>query len=162
MTVGGATDSQHLLGFGLDLGSLATPTVQPGLPRTLRHFLDGGTEGCFPSVLKFSLPALSRPARAVLTHAWVVRANGLLPSCSPDVAIYIPSYKLKDRWVIWPLTLSERFRLHQLPLHFDPLLAGLCPHRHLPFPFEDAPSPEVYTLIFANCGGLLRGVFKEV
>ena len=45
-------------------------------------------------------------------HAGVVRANGLLPSCSPDVAIYAPSYKLKDRWVVWPLTLSERFQLH--------------------------------------------------
>ena len=59
LTVGGATDSQHLLGFGLDLGSSATPTVEPGLPHTLRHFLDGRTEGCFPSVLKSSLPALS-------------------------------------------------------------------------------------------------------
>ena len=58
-TVEGAMDSQYLLGFGLDLGSSATPTVEPGLPHTLRHFLDGRTEGCFPSVLKSSLPALS-------------------------------------------------------------------------------------------------------
>ncbi len=57
--VGGATDGQYLLGFGLDLGSSASPTVEPGLPHTLRHFLDGGTEGCFPSVLKSSLLALS-------------------------------------------------------------------------------------------------------
>ncbi len=45
LTVGGATDSQHLLGFGLDLGSSVTPSVEPGLQRTLHHFLDGGTEG---------------------------------------------------------------------------------------------------------------------
>jgi hypothetical protein len=160
-TVGGATDSQHLLDFGLDLGSSVTPTVKPGLPRTLRHFLDGGTEGCFPSVLKSSLPALSHSDRAVLMHAGVVRADGLLPSRCLDKAIYAPSYKLKDQWVVWSLMLPERFQLHQLPLHFDPLLAELCPRRHLPF--EDAPSPEVYTLIFcqlwgAPAGGLQGGL----
>ena len=128
-TVGGATDSQHLLGFGfgLDLGSSVTPTVKPGLSRTLRHFLDGRTGGCFPSVLKSSLPVLSQPAQAVLMHAGVVRADGLLPNCCSDMAIYALSYKLKDRWVVRPLMLLERFWLHQLPLHFDPLLAGLCP-----------------------------------
>jgi hypothetical protein len=90
-------------------------------------------------------------------HAGVVRADGLFPSCSPDVAIYAPSYKLKDCWVIRPLTLSEWFRLHQLPLHFDPLLAGLCPNRHLPF--EDALSPEVYTSIFHQLWGAPAGGF---
>ena len=57
--------------------------------------------------------------------------------------------------MVWPLTLSEQFRLHQLPLHFDPLLAGLRPDRHLPF--EDALSPEVYTSIFCQLWGAPAG-----
>ena len=39
---GGATDGQYLLGFGQDLGSSVAPAVGRGLPRTLRHVLDGG------------------------------------------------------------------------------------------------------------------------
>ena len=91
-------------------------------------------------------------------HTGVFRADGLLSSCSPDTAIYASSYKLKDRWVVQPLTLLERFQLHQLPLHFDPLSAGLRPNRHLPF--EDAPSPEVYTSIFHQLWGAPVGGFQ--
>ena len=43
--VGGATNGRHMLGFGCDLGSQVIPTVETGLLRTLRHFLDGGIEG---------------------------------------------------------------------------------------------------------------------
>jgi len=48
--VGGVTDGHHLLGFGLNLSSCITPTVEQGLPLVLRHFLDGGVEGDFRSV----------------------------------------------------------------------------------------------------------------
>jgi hypothetical protein len=64
--VGGATDGRHLFGFGCKLGSLVTPMVETGLPRTLRHFLDGGVEGQFASVCKDSLPLLDKPARVVV------------------------------------------------------------------------------------------------
>ena len=65
---GGATDAQHLFGFGSDIGSPCLPVVEVGLHRTLRHVLDGGVEGCFPTVLKAAIPQLERPARAVLWH----------------------------------------------------------------------------------------------
>ena len=156
---GGATDGQYLLGFGRDLGSSVAPAVGRGLPRTLRHVLDGGVEGRFRSVMKSSVPAVVSPARAVLLHDGVARPEGLLPCRSPNISTYAPSYKLRDRWVIRELTLAERFRLHQLPLHMDTLLGGLNPRG--PLPFEDSPSPEVYTSIFRGLwrnsgGGLLE------
>jgi hypothetical protein len=99
----------------------------------LTHVLDGGTEGHFPSVLKSSLPVLVNLARAVLLHEDVVRPEGLLPSQSPDMQIYAPSYKLRNCWVLRTLTLPEGLRLHQLPLYMDPLLSSLSPHGLLPF-----------------------------
>jgi hypothetical protein len=65
---GGATNSQHFIGFGCDLGSLVTPSVESALPCTLQHVLDGGIEGCYPLVPKSSLPVLVNPSRAVLLH----------------------------------------------------------------------------------------------
>jgi len=65
---GGATDGQYLLGFGRELGPSVAPAVECGLPRTLRHVLDGGVEGHFRSVLKSAIPAVVSPARAVLLH----------------------------------------------------------------------------------------------
>ncbi len=55
---GGATDAQHLMGFGCDLGLVNPLQVEPGLPRTVRHVLDGGVEGPFPTVLTNTLPVL--------------------------------------------------------------------------------------------------------
>jgi hypothetical protein len=51
----GASDAQHLLGFGSRLGSFVTPRVQAGLPCTVWHMLDGGMEGKLPTVL-MSIP----------------------------------------------------------------------------------------------------------
>ncbi len=47
LAAGGVTDAQHLFRLGRNLHSLATPGVVPGLPGTLHHVLDGGTEGWF-------------------------------------------------------------------------------------------------------------------
>ncbi len=106
-TYGGVTDSRYIIGFGHELGTSITPTIERGLPRMLRYVLDGGTEGRFPSVLKSFLPILDNPARAVLLHDGVVRPQGLFPSCSPDMNIFAPSYKLKSFGVIWGLTMPE-------------------------------------------------------
>ena len=153
---GGATDCLYLLGFGTNLGSSVTPSViKNGLPRTLRHVLDGGTEGRFRSIPKELLPALNSPARTVLIHNGVARPEGLLPCRSPNIHVYAPSYKLRDRWVIRELTLTERFRLHQLPLYMDTLLGGLNPR--VPLPFEDSPSPEIYTSLFRQLWGVTGG-----
>ncbi len=53
------------------------------------------------------------------------------------------------------LTLSERLCLHQLPLSMDSLLAGLNSGGSLPF--EDLPSPGVYTLFFCKLWGTSGG-----
>ncbi len=78
-TSGGATDAQHLMGFGHNLGLVNPPQVEPGLPRTVQHVLDGGVEGLFPTVLKNTLPVLVNPARGVLVHDGVLRQEGLFP-----------------------------------------------------------------------------------
>jgi hypothetical protein len=162
---GGATNSQHLIGFGRDLGFLVTPSFESGLPCTLWHMLDGSTEGHFPLVPKSSLLVLVNPAWAVLLHDGIAQPEGLPPSWSLDIFIYAPLYKLKDHWLIWGLTLPERLWLHQVPLHMDPLLVGLSPCGHLPF--KDLPSPEVYTSIFcqlwgASLGGSEKNIHQEV
>ncbi len=55
---GGATDAQHLFGFGRKLGTPYFPTVKAGLHWTLHHILDRGGKGCFPMVLKSLIPVL--------------------------------------------------------------------------------------------------------
>ena len=154
--VGGVTDGRHLLGFGLNLGSCITPTVERGLPLVLRHFLDGGIEGDFHSVSKSSLPPLDAPSRTVLLHNGVVRAEGLLPCRTPGVMVYAPSYKLRKHWVTRRLTTLEQLRLRQISLSMDPLLSGLSSGGT--FPFED-PSLRRFSRQYSdNCGGLLWGV----
>jgi len=144
--VGGVTDGRHLLGFGLNLGSCITPMVERGLPLVLRHFLDGGVKGDFRSVSKSSLPPLDTPARTVLLHNGVVRAEGLLPCRTPGIMVYAPSYKLREHWVTRRLTTLEQLRLRQIPLSMDPLLSGLTSGGT--FPFDDSVSPEVFMSIF--------------
>jgi hypothetical protein len=112
---GGATNRQHLIGFGCDLGSLVPPRVKSGLPCTLWHVLDGSMEGCFPWVPKSSLPVLVDSARAVLLHNGIARPEGLLPSWTPDISIYTPLYKLRAWWMVWGLTLQGRLWLCQVP-----------------------------------------------
>jgi hypothetical protein len=153
--VDGATNGYHMLGFGHDLGSQVTPTVETGLPCTLQHFLDGGVKGRFASVRKTLLPLLDKPAQAVLFHNGIVRSKGLFPCRTPEALVCAPSYKLKDRYFTCGLTMRECLRLHQLPLAMEPLLAGLNPGT--PCPFEDSPSPEVYTLMFCQLWGTCVG-----
>ena len=158
-TVGGATDGLYLMGFGNKLGSSTLPTVEPGLPRVLRHFLDGGVEGNFPVVYKSTLPPLEAPARTVLRFNGILRAEGLLPCRSPDSLLYAPSYRLRDRWVVRRLTMLEQLRLRQLPLSMDPQLSGL--NVNGVFPFENSPSPEVFALFFRQLWGTSVGGCSE-
>jgi hypothetical protein len=155
--VGGATDGPHTFEFGSNIGDAALLTPEPGLPHVLRHFLDGGVDRRFPSILLSSLPVLSNPARAVQLHNGIVHPEGLFPYCFPDILVYSPSYKLRDCWVVRALTLSEHHRLHQLPLSMDPLLVGLNSGGFSPF--EDLPSPGVYTLFFLQIVGDFWGGF---
>ena len=97
--VGRGTNGRHLLGFGSALGSPIPPTLEPGLPRTLWHFLDRGVDGRFPSILKATIPSLNNPARVVLIHDGTVRPKGLFPNLSPTILVYALSYKLQDQWV---------------------------------------------------------------
>jgi hypothetical protein len=112
---GGATDAQHLFGFGSDIGSPCLPVVEVGLHWTLHHVLDGGVEGRFPTVLKAAIPQLERPARAVLWHNGVLRPEGFFPcrSLANTITVYCPSHKLTDRWTVRALTLQETLRLFQ-------------------------------------------------
>ena len=153
--VGGVTDGRHLLGFGHNLGSSVTPTIELGLPFVLRHFLDGGIEGDFRSVLKAGLPLLVAPSWTVLLHNGIARAEGLLPCRTPDIMVYAPSYKLRERWVTRRLTTLEQLRLRQILLSMDPLLSGLSSGGT--FPFEDSLSPEVFTSLFRQLWGTAVG-----
>ena len=94
--VGGVTNGRHLLGFGQNLGSCVTPTVDRGLPLVLRHFLNGGIEGNFCFVSKSSLPPLDAPSRTVLLHNGIAQAEGSLPCQTPDIMVYAPSYKQRS------------------------------------------------------------------
>jgi hypothetical protein len=130
-------------------------TAGQNLPHVLHHFLDGGVEGRFSSVPKALLPELVNPAWTVMLHNKIVCHEGLFPCHFPDILVYSPSYKLHNRWVVRGLTLTEQLRLHQLPLSMDPLLAGLNSRGVLPF--EDVPSPEIYTSIFCQLWGTYVG-----
>jgi hypothetical protein len=54
LAVGGATNGRHTFGFGSNIGDAALLTPDPGLPRILCHFLDGGVDERFPSILMSS------------------------------------------------------------------------------------------------------------
>jgi hypothetical protein len=137
------------------LGSSVTPRIELGLPLVLRHFLDGGIKGNFRSVLKASLPLLVTPSQTVLLHNGIAQAEGLLPCQTPDIMVYAPSYKLRERWVTRRLTTLEQLRLRQIPLLMDPLLSGLSSGGT--FPFEDSLSPEGFTSLFRQLWGTVVG-----
>ncbi len=52
----------------------------------------------------------------------------------------------------------KRLRLYQLPPAMDPLLARLNPGT--PCPFDDSPSPKIYTLLFRQLWGTCVGGFR--
>ena len=147
---GGATDACHVLGFGRDLGSDGLPTASKGLSLTLRHFLDGGAKGAlFPKtswVQRSSVSVVDDPPRSVLWHLDTVRGEGLFPCTRPRSLVYCPSHFFPGQWIRHLLTLPELLWLYQLLLTLDPLLRKLNPERGLPF--EDAPAPDVFVLIF--------------
>ncbi len=127
---GGATDAHHLLGFGTRLHLLVVPRVEPGLPCSVLHVLDGGVEGRFPTVFQDSVPPLTNPARAVLIHKGILHPEGLLPCHSPDIDVYAPLYRMPGWWAVRRLTFEEKLRLYQMPLNMDPLLAvWKSPHK---------------------------------
>jgi hypothetical protein len=158
--VGGTTDGRHIFGIGCNIVVTNSIMIEQGLPRVLCHYLDGGVDGRFPTVLKDSLPVIPNPTRTVLLHNGIMHNEGLFPCCFPDILVYSPSYKRRDHWVVCGLTLTERLWLHQLPLSMDPLLAGLNSGGALPF--EDAPSPEIYTSIFCQLWGAYGGGLEGV
>ena len=155
---GGATDACHVFGFGDDLGSSILPVSDRGLARTVRHFLDGGTEGRFLAsqrVLKSTIPESLSPPRRVLWHDDVVMSVGLFPYLSPGSRVYCPSHFFPTSWIAHPLSTIELLRLYQLPLSFDGFLGGLDPAEGLPF--EDAPAPDLFTSIFRQLWGVIGG-----
>ena len=83
------------------------PKVELGLPIVLCHFLDGGVEGIFPTVLKTSLHWLDTPACAVLIHSCIVQGEGFLPCREPDTLVYAPLYTLWEQWVTRKLTVLD-------------------------------------------------------
>ena len=83
---GGATDSCHMIGFGADSCLGILPSSSMGLPRTFRHFLDGGATGSFPDavrVVRSSVPVVIDPPRKVLWHSDTVLGEGLFPCSRP-------------------------------------------------------------------------------
>ncbi len=155
---GGATDACHMFGFGHDLCSSILPASDRGLARTLRHFLDGGTEGRFlnsQTVLKSTIPELLDPPCKVLWHDDVVLAAGLFPCLMPGARVYCPSHFFPTKWIARPLSTIELLRLYQLPFSLDAWLGGLEPAKGLPF--EDSPTPDLFTSIFRQLWGVIRG-----
>ena len=155
---GGATDACHVFGFGDNLGSNTLPVSDRGLARTVRHFLDGGTEGRFldsQRVLKSTIPESPSPPRRVLWHNDVVMSAGLFPCLSPGSRVYCPLHFFPTSWIARPLSTIELLRLYQLPLSFDGFLGGLDPAGGLPF--EDSPAPDLFTSIFCQLWGVIGG-----
>jgi hypothetical protein len=105
---GGASDAQHMLGFGCDLLSTRIPVVEVGLRCTVRNVLDGGVEGQFLTVLKCYVTPLENPARTVLWHNSILRPEGLFPCWMPDAKVYCPSHRLRHCWVVRTLTIAEK------------------------------------------------------
>ncbi len=92
---GGATDACHTIGFGVDLCSGILPSSSMGLPRTLRHFLDGGATGSFPDsvrVVRSSVPVVINPPHKVLWHSDMLLGEGLFPCSWPRSLVLCPSH----------------------------------------------------------------------
>ena len=155
---GRATDACHVFGFGHDLCLSILPASDRGLARTLRYFLDGGTEGRFlnsQTVLKSTIPELLDPPCKVLWHDDVVLAAGLFPCLMPGARVYCPLHFFPTKWIERPLSTIKLLRLYQLPLSLDAWLGGLEPAKGLPF--EDLPAPDLFTSIFHQLWGVIGG-----
>jgi len=159
---GGATDACHTIGFGADLGSGILPSSSMGLPRTLRHFLDGGATGAFPDsvrVVRSSVPVVIDPPRKVLWHSDTVLGKGLFLCSRPRSFVLCPSHFFPWHWIRHMLTLPELFRLYQLPLELDTWLRTLSPDTWLPF--EDSPPPDLNVSIFCQMWSVEGGLGED-
>jgi hypothetical protein len=131
--LGGASDAQHVLGFGCNLLSTRITMVEVGLWCTIHNVLDGFVKGQFPMVLKCHVPPLENPARAVLWHNNILRLEGLFPCQTPDTKVYCPLHRLRHCWMVRTLTIAEQLQLYQMPLGMDALLSMFFPNGRLPF-----------------------------
>jgi hypothetical protein len=159
---GGATDACHTIGFGADLCSSILPSSSMGLPRTLRHFLEGGATGSFPDsvrVVRSSVPVVFDPPRKVLWHSDTVLGEGLFPCSRPRSLVLCPSHFIPRHWIRRMLTLPELFRLYQLPLELDTGLRTLSPDTWLPF--KDSPPPDLYVSIFRQMWSVEGGFWED-
>jgi hypothetical protein len=91
----GATDACYMFGFGDDVVAKTLLCSTMGLPRTLRHLLDGGTMGVFPveaHVPRASILSPEAPPWKVLWHLNAVLGEGLFPCSHPLSKVYCPSH----------------------------------------------------------------------
>ena len=162
---GGATDGFNVFGFGHGLLSSVLPVAESGLALSLRHFIDGGTEGTFPrTVPQASVPVPLASTRSVLWQDNILQPGGLFPSTRPRALAYCACYRFPGRLVVRALARVELLRIYQIPLSMDELLLDLDPSR--PLPFEDSASSGVFTSVFRqlwgfNGGGNTNGVRIE-
>ncbi len=137
---------------GCTKSGAGTPTLGP----TCAGWGSGGE--VFYGLSRFS-PSAHKPCLGSLIHKGILHPEGLLPCHSPDIDGYALLYRMPGRWAVRRLTFEEKLRLYQMPLNMDPLLAVWKYCKRLPF--EDTPSPEVYTLVFhqlwGDCVGGLNG-----
>ena len=141
--------------WDLGMSSPYIPVVEAGLHRTVRHILNGGVKGVFPTVAKSSLLALVQPPRAALWHGELLRPEGLFPCRFPDARVCCPSHRMPTRGTVWTLTIGEKLQLFQMPLVMDGVIGGRCSSSWLPF--ADSPLHEIYTSIFHQLWGVDGG-----
>ena len=186
---GGATDASFVFGFGNQLHGSSIPVEVPHAPYVLRHYLDGGARGWYDRCSSLDLPTLEDEVNHVIwgdpqlasqrrvrngpnpggddehfvaDHAGAfIRQEGLFPRNNPLVRVACPSYFVKRKLSLRPLTMPEVLRLHQLPLDMDSWFRDGFKISDV-LPFEDCASPVIYTSILRQLWGVDGGgLFKH-
>ena len=78
MQFSGGTNAKFLFGFGGALGSPQPLEAQPDIQRFLRHYLDRGVEGNFPSISRSAVHFITNSPRKPIKQGDYLRQEGLI------------------------------------------------------------------------------------
>jgi hypothetical protein len=153
----GATNASHLVGFSMSLAPFWNGFQHPpNVQRSIRHIWNAAAR-CNQRICS-SVPAVTAPPSSrVLKFNGDLRIEGLLCVHDPGSFVLGPSVFHPGEVIRRRLTLTELFRLFDLPLSMDAALTEACPHHSMPLHFVDAILPTILASVFRHMWGVSGG-----
>ena len=85
----GGTDVKSLFSFSGSLDSSVVPEPKPDTQHTLKHYINGGVEGRFPTISSDEVPNIVAPRRAPIFQDSTMRGGGLFYMRRPQQRLLV-------------------------------------------------------------------------